>query len=193
VSKRQHDRRARRAEDAAQAATAAAALAAGSAASRTAGVVQRAGSALEQHGRTRAPAVGTAVGSAVGAALETAGTAREVAGRFGSAAAGVAGELVGTVQGLVEEPGVRGAAALDALRGVPVGPPAARRRWPWALAAAAAGASAGISVAVAVRRLAGSDAPDAQEPHELRAVVDVADGSVTTGQIRPPVPPTPTA
>lgn len=176
MSKRQQQRPARRAEDAAQAATTAAAQAAAVAAARTAQAVQRAGTALEHHGRQSAPAVGTAVGNAVDAAVDTADSARTVAGRIGTAAAGVASELVQTVSGLVEEPGVRGAAALDALRGVPVGPPAGRRRWPWALGAALAGAGAGAAVAVLVRRLGGTDAPGAQEPHELRAVVDVADG-----------------
>lgn len=193
MSKRQHDRRARRAEDVTQAATAQAAMAAGSAAHRTAGLVSRAGSAMEQHGRASAPAVGSAVGSAVGTALVGAETARAEAGRFGNAAAtavrGLAGELVGTVQGLAEEPGVRGAAALDALRGVPIGPPAGRRRWPWAVAAAVAGASAGVAVAVVLRRWGGTDAPGAQEPHELRAVVDGAGATVSPAQ--PATPPTP--
>lgn len=174
MSKRQQDRRARRAEAAAASATTAVAQSVGTAAERTASAVSRAGTALELRTRTSAPAVGTAVGSAVDAAVDGAGTARELVGRWGSTAAGVAGELVETVQGLVEEPAVRGGAALHALRGIPVGPPAARRRWPWAVLAAVAGASAGAAVAVAVRRLSTTDAPGAQEPHELRAVVDVA-------------------
>jgi len=47
------------------------------------------------------------------------------------------------------------------------------RRWPWAVGAAVAGAAAGAAVAVAVRHLVGEDAPDALEPDQLRAVVDV--------------------
>lgn len=193
MSKRQHDRRARRAEDATQAATANVAVAAGSAATRAAGLFARAGSALEEHGRASAPAVGAAVGTAVGTALVGAETARAEAGRFGNAAStavrGFAAELVDTVQGLAEEPGVRGAAAFDALRGAPIGPPAGRRRWPWAMAAAVLGASAGVAVAVVLRRWGGTDAPDAQEPHELRAVVDVADASGSPA--RAATPPTP--
>ncbi|MCW2713354.1 MAG: hypothetical protein JWN88_401 [Frankiales bacterium] len=46
------------------------------------------------------------------------------------------------------------------------------RRWPWALGAAVVGAAAGGAVAAVIRRVAGADAPDAQEPSELQAVVD---------------------
>ena len=67
---------------------------------------------------------------------------------------------------------VRGGAARAALRGSRVGPPTAVRRWPWALAAAILGAAAGSGVAVLVRRLEGQDAPGAQDPSELEAVVD---------------------
>lgn len=70
---------------------------------------------------------------------------------------------------------VRGSAAWDAVRGTRVGPPVAVRRWPWALGAAALGALAGGALVVVVRRLAGQDAPGAQEPEELRAVVDRPD------------------
>ena len=48
----------------------------------------------------------------------------------------------------------------------------ALRRWPWALAAAVLGAAAGAGVALLARRLLGSEAPDAQEPEQVRAVVD---------------------
>ena len=72
----------------------------------------------------------------------------------------------------VETTRVRGGAARDALRGTRVGPPSAVRRWPWALLAAVLGALAGSGVAVLVRRLQGQDAPDAQDPSELEAVVD---------------------
>ncbi|MCW2623144.1 MAG: hypothetical protein JWL64_2746 [Frankiales bacterium] len=46
------------------------------------------------------------------------------------------------------------------------------RRWPWALAAAAAGAAAGAGAVLVVRRVLGEDQPDAQDPAELRAVID---------------------
>ena len=80
-------------------------------------------------------------------------------------------ELLGEV---VDASLVRGGAALDALRGGPVGPPVAVRRWPWAVAAAVLGAAAGAGVAHLVGRIVGQDAPDAQEPEELQAVVDRA-------------------
>lgn len=166
MSKRQQDRRATRAQQAVGAATTsattAAATRAGSAAQRAGAAVTRAGSALEQQGVSSAPAVGAALGTAVETAFDVAGSARQLAGRLGEATAE-------TVSGLVDEPAVRGMAALQALRGAQ--PP--RRRWTWAVGAALAGATAGAAVAVLVRRLGGGDAPGAQEPHELRAVVDV--------------------
>jgi hypothetical protein len=67
---------------------------------------------------------------------------------------------------------VRGGAAWDALRGDRVGPPVAVRRWPWTLSAALLGALAGAAVAAVVLRVVGQDAPDAQEPEDLEAVVD---------------------
>jgi hypothetical protein len=73
---------------------------------------------------------------------------------------------------VVDEARVRGGAAWEALRGERVGPPVAVRRWPVALLAALVGAGAGIAVAVLLRRLRTTDAPDALEPQELRAVVD---------------------
>lgn len=72
----------------------------------------------------------------------------------------------------VELSKVRGGAAWDALRGTPVGPPAAVRRWPWAVGAAVLGAGAGVAVALLVSKVVGQDAPDAQEPEDLQAVVD---------------------
>ncbi len=50
------------------------------------------------------------------------------------------------------------------------------RRWPWAAGAAVAGAAAGAGSVLLLRRLVGQDAPDAQEPEQLRAVVDPAPG-----------------
>lgn len=67
----------------------------------------------------------------------------------------------------------RGDAALTALRGERVGPPLAVRRWPWAVGAAVLGAAAGAGAALLVGRLLmGRDAPDAQDPADLEAVVD---------------------
>jgi len=76
--------------------------------------------------------------------------------------------------GVVLEAGVvRGDAALTALRGDRVKPPVAVRRWPWAVGAAVLGAAAGAGVALLVGRLLlGRDAPDAQDPADLEAVVD---------------------
>ncbi len=116
------------------------------------------------------------------------------------------GPLVGsaaeTVSGVLEDARERGGAAWVALRGDRVGPPVAVRRWPWALGAAVGGAAVGVAVAALMRKLAPADAPGAQEPHELRAVVDVpgAPSSSTTapahdgqpGEGRPtPAPPVP--
>jgi hypothetical protein len=143
---------------------------AGVAAQRAGAALARAGTVLERQSTETAPALGAAVGSAVETAVER---MTGVADRVGTVV-----ESVGsTVGGLVEEPGARGGAALDALRGARVGPPVAVRRWPWALGAALLGAAAGAAAALLVHRLQGSDAPGAQEPHELRAVVDLpADG-----------------
>jgi hypothetical protein len=74
---------------------------------------------------------------------------------------------------VLEESRTRGAAAYDALRGGPVGPPLAVRRWPWAVGAALLGAAAGAGLVVLLRRVLGEDAPGAQEPEELEAVIDL--------------------
>lgn len=81
-------------------------------------------------------------------------------------------DVVTLMEDVVDEARVRGGAAWDALRGERVGPPVAARRWPVALAAAVAGAAAGAAVAMVLRRLRTQDAPGAQEPEELEAVVD---------------------
>lgn len=83
-----------------------------------------------------------------------------------------ASRAVGELQEAFDTSVVRGGAAWDAVSGARVGPPTAVRRWPWAVAAAALGAVAGGALAVLVRRLGGQDAPGAQEPEELEAVVD---------------------
>ena len=46
------------------------------------------------------------------------------------------------------------------------------RRWPWAVGAAVLGAAAGGAIAKLVHHVGGVDAPDAQDPGELQAVVD---------------------
>lgn len=94
-----------------------------------------------------------------------------------------------TVGGALETSRVRGGAAWDALRGGPVGPPVAVRRWPWAVAAAVVGAAAGMAVAQLVARLIGTDAPDAQDPEDLQAVVDrPLDGPADGPADAPPSP-----
>lgn len=83
-----------------------------------------------------------------------------------------AARAAGTVQEALDTSLLRGGAAWDAVRGARVGPPTAVRRWPWALGAAVLGAVVGSAVAVLARRVGGQDAPGAQEPDELEAVVD---------------------
>jgi hypothetical protein len=81
----------------------------------------------------------------------------------------------------LDETRTRATGALDAARGGPVGPPLAVRRWPWAVLAAALGALAGVAAVLLVRRVVGEDAPGAQEPEELEAVIDLR--GVQTGQV----------
>ncbi len=82
-------------------------------------------------------------------------------------------DLSSRLDDVLEAGTVRGDAALTALRGHRVGPPVAVRRWPWAVGAAVLGAAAGAAVALFVGRLLmGRDAPDAQDPADLEAVVD---------------------
>jgi hypothetical protein len=85
----------------------------------------------------------------------------------------VVADVVETLQDALDTAAVRGGAAWVALRGGTVGPPVAVRRWPWAVGAAVLGAAAGAGVALLVGRLLlGRDAPDAQDPADLEAVVD---------------------
>ena len=98
----------------------------------------------------------------------------------------VVGSAVETVSGVLEEALERGGAAWDALRADRVVPAPAVRRWPWAVGAALAGAAAGGVAAVLLRKIAPADAPGAQEPHELRAVVDTDDGLTTRASVVPP-------
>ncbi len=139
----------------------------------------------DEHVAGRGARTGAEVGAMVGAAL---GTAAEQVGQQAERAVGTltegysqvrdrvaattagqdAGALVrewaDALEGVVED-GRDRAAALLAVQ-APV------RRWPWAVGAAVLGATAGAAVALTVRRLVGRDAPDAQEPEHLRAVID---------------------
>ncbi len=154
---------ARRAGTATGTAISAGGSAGGAAAQRAGGALVRAGQVIEQRSTAAAPGVGAVVGDVVEVVLD----------RAVAPAVGTLGSLAGAVGEFLEEPAVRGGAALDALRGVPVGPPAAVRRWPWAVVAALGGAAAGAAVALLVHRVQRPDPPGAQEPHELRAVVDL--------------------
>ena len=91
----------------------------------------------------------------------------------------ITGQAVDAVEEVLDASVVRTVAAWDALRGGPVRPPVGVRRWPWAVVAAVVGAAAGAATAMAVARLLGQDAPDAQAPEDLEAVVD-RDRPVTT-------------
>ena len=98
---------------------------------------------------------------------------RDLSVRALAAAEPVADRVVERVGDALDTSLTRGGAALLALRGGPIGPPLGRRRWPWALGAALLGAAAGAAVAVVVSRLVPSDAPDAQDPEDVEAVVDL--------------------
>jgi len=110
--------------------------------------------------------------------------ARDLSVRALTAAEPVAERLVERAGEALDISLIRGGAALLALRGGPVGPPLGRRRWPWALGAALLGAAAGAVVAVVVSRVVPSDAPDAQEPEDVEAVVDL-DRPATTAPTAP--------
>lgn len=99
--------------------------------------------------------------AAVGTAITT------VTDRAGELAAPVLDSALETVGRVLDETRVRSGAALSALRGEPVA-----RRWPWVLAALVTGAAVGAGAALLVRRLNPPDAPGAQDPDEVRAVVD---------------------
>ncbi|MBC7372906.1 MAG: hypothetical protein H7323_02820 [Frankiales bacterium] len=114
----------------------------------------------------------------------------EGAGELAETAGPLVGAAAETVSGVLEEARERGGAAWDVLRGERVGPPLAVRRWPWALGAAVAGAVAGAVAVKLLRTIAPADAPGAQAPHELRAVVDTPTHDVAPGNGRPtPAPP----
>lgn len=127
-----------------------------------------------------AQAAAVSAGLAAGAAAEVLGAAASTVtsvvggvaverGREVARAVRSGAELVPTpevLEGVLEDAFERGAQAWDALRG------RRRRRWPWALTSALAGAAAAVAVTVAARRLSTQDAPGAQEPDQVEAVVD---------------------
>lgn len=127
-----------------------------------------------------ASAAAASAGLAAGAALEVLGAAgREVV----TAVRGGA-ELLPTpavLEGVLEDAFDRGAQAWDALRGRSRPP----RRWPWAAGSALAGATAAVAVTVLVRRLTTTDAPGAQEPADVRAVVDPAPADAVPAAVPP--------
>ena len=120
--------------------------------------------------------------SAEPVAHDVAEGARELSVRALAAAEPVAERVVERVGEALDTSLTRGGAALLALRGGPVGPPLARRRWPLAVGAALAGAAAGAAVAVIISRVVPGDAPGAQEPEDVEAVVDL-DRPMTTGHV----------
>ena len=81
-------------------------------------------------------------------------------------------QVVDALEGVVEDGRARAGTALAT---------SGARRWPWSVGAALLGAAAGAAVVLLARRVVGEDAPDAQEPEQLQAVVDVG----------PPLPPAP--
>lgn len=111
--------------------------------------------------------------SAEPVAHDVAEGARDLSVRALTAAEPVAERVVERVGEALDTSLSRGGAALLALRGAPVGPPLSHRRWPWAVGAALLGALAGAAVAMVVSRVVPSDAPDAQEPEDVEAVVDL--------------------
>lgn len=145
----------------------------------------RAGELAERAYAEAAPRVERAVATSVEVTRDV---TRDVAVPAVASAVGTALDTVGEA---LETSRIRGGAAWDALRGGPVGPPVAVRRWPWAVAAAVLGAAAGAALAQLVGRvLLGRDAPDAQEPEDLQAVVD-RPAPPATGPAAEPVPGTP--
>jgi hypothetical protein len=150
-----------------------------------------------------------------GAAAEQAGLAAVAAGEVLSAVAGSAREVVGVrgkqaaeglaaayeavrdradnlpvpllLEGVLEDARDRGYDVWEAVGG---SRPKRASRYPWARGGAVAGALLGITAAMAVRRLLRGDAPGAQDPDQVQAVVDPA----PFAPVPPPVPPTvPTA
>ena len=114
---------------------------------------------------------------------ELAERAVELSGPLRTRVVDGAGELRVAAAPALGEALERGGAAWGALRGDAVVARGAARRWPWAVGAAVAGALAGAVVAKLMAKVAPADAPGAQEPHELRAVVDSADPGTRGGAV----------
>lgn len=133
-----------------------------------------------------AQAAAVSAGVAASAAAEVLGAAASVGGgaaversRDVARAGRTGAELVPTpevLEGVLEDAFERGADAWGALRG------RHSRRWPWAVGSALVGAAAAVAVTVVTRRLSTQDAPGAQEPEQVEAVVDL-------GPVATPVPP----
>ena len=151
---------------------------------RTAEVVERVRERAEPRLERVATTVGTTAAPLVARAVDT---ASPYVDRAVVTARPVLLDLAGTAGEVLDTSRVRGSAAWDALRGDRVGPPVAVRRWPWAVGAAVLGAAAGAAAALVVGRLVGTDAPDAQEPEDLEAVVDrPGDGPTAVPPAGPP-------
>jgi F0F1-type ATP synthase membrane subunit c/vacuolar-type H+-ATPase subunit K len=128
-----------------------------------------------QRAAEHAQAAAASAGLAAGAAAEALGVAAGLAADRGREVVQVvrarASDLPSPVvlEGVLEEAFDRGAEAWDVLRGRRTPPP----RWPWATGSALAGAALAVGVAVLVRRLRTQDAPGAQDPEQVQAVVDL--------------------
>lgn len=123
-------------------------------------------------------ALGVAAGRALGVGLAVTDTARDVGLQVRdrveeSDLPDRAQSLAQVIGGYAEQGRERGGSLLTSASRSVSGRTRPQRRWPWAISAALLGAAAGAAVAFVVRSLLGSDAPDAQEPEELRAVVDL--------------------
>lgn len=148
-------------------------------------------------GGGRGAQTGAQVGAQIGAVAGT--VVEEVARRAGEAAGSVAegwsvvrsrvqdadpGALVRqigeTLEGVVEDGRLRATALAQPQSRVPAKRSSASS-WPWAVAASVAGAAAGVAVVLVVRRLLSHDVPGAQEPEQLRAVVDPTPSVATPG------------
>lgn len=137
-------------------------------------VVERVGEQVGERVEQATPYVEQALTRAGEQVVRVRENAGPLVDRARAGAVPLAAATSGAVSEVLDDARVRGGAAWEALRGDRVGPPVAVRRWPWALTAALVGASAGAALAYVLKRLGQSDAPGAQEPHEVQAVVDRA-------------------
>lgn len=155
----------------------------------------------QSHAAAAAEQAGLAAAAAGEALSVVAGTAREVVGERGKQAAeGLAAAYeavreradnlpVGVVlEGVLEDARERGYDVWEAVGG---SRPKRRSRYPWAPRAAVVGGILGVVAAVAVRALRKGDAPGAQEPEQVRAVVDPAPSATPTAVTTAPVSSTP--